>query len=386
TVVTHETLSKVITSILTDNKARLDKDRYSAATALLVQCKKIPELQWADPKALKDEFDAQLLALLGPKSELDLKPNKKDKKKKDDNSNKGSEASSVSAAKAPVPAKYEPASLESMLSQGDIARLHKPGGNPQIKPELMEQHLKVTGGKVITRFPPEPNGYLHIGHVKAININFGYARLHGGKCNLRYDDTNPASEEQEYIDSIYETIRWLGFNPDNVFYASDYFEELYELAIKLINKGKGYVCHCTAEEINKQRGGEERGPRYPCPHRDRPIEESLREFERMRRGEYREGEATLRMKMNLEDGNPCMWDLIAYRVIYTPHPRTGSTWCIYPSYDFAHCLCDSIENITHSLCTVEFVLARQSYYWLCDAVEVYKPVQWEYGRLNITNT
>ena len=282
--------------------------------------------------------------------------------------------------------KYEPATLESMLSQGDISKLHKPGGNKQIKPEFMEEHLKFTKGKVITRFPPEPNGYLHIGHVKAINVNFGYAATHGGSCNLRYDDTNPEAEEQEYIDSILETVRWLGFNPENIFYASDYFDQLYELAIKLIELGNGYVCHCSGEEINKQRGGDNRGPRYACPHRDRPIAESIHEFQRMKEGKYKEGEATLRMKMDLEDGNPCMWDLVAYRVLYTPHHRTGTKWCIYPSYDFAHCLCDSIENITHSLCTVEFILARQSYYWLCDAVAVYKPIQWEYGRLNITNT
>ncbi|KAJ1916259.1 Glutaminyl-tRNA synthetase [Mycoemilia scoparia] len=379
-VVDKETVDKVVSSVINSNKEKLDKERYSAATTVLIQVKKSPELRWAEPKEVKDAFDQQILAYLGPKDDRDLKPKKKEKKPKN---NTTKVAQNIEKPAAPT---YEPATLDSMLTQGDISKLHKPGGNKQIKPELMEEHLKFSKGKVITRFPPEPNGYLHIGHVKAININFGYAKVHGGSCNLRYDDTNPEAEEQEYIDSILETVKWLGFTPKNIFYASDYFDQLYELAIKLIKKGLGYVCHCTGEEIKKQRGGEERGPRYACAHRDRPISESLEEFENMKNGKYKEGEATLRMKMDLTDGNPCMWDLVAYRVLYTPHHRTGDKWCIYPSYDFAHCLCDSIENISHSLCTVEFILARQSYYWLCDAVEVYKPVQWEYGRLNITNT
>ncbi|KAJ1941777.1 Glutaminyl-tRNA synthetase, partial [Linderina pennispora] len=273
-----------------------------------------------------------------------------------------------------------------MFAEGEISRLHKAGENPQINESLRAAHLAATGGKVVTRFPPEPNGYLHIGHAKAINVNFGYAKTHGGVCNLRYDDTNPEAEEEEYVRSILDMVRWLGFEPAQVLYSSDYFQQLYELAVKLIEAGHAYVCHCSGEEIHQQRGGEAMGPRFACPHRERPVAESLAEFQKMKDGRYAANEAILRMKMDLEDGNPQMWDLVAYRILYASHHRTGTQWCIYPTYDFTHCLCDSFENITHSLCTREFTNSRQSYYWLCDAVEVYKPVQWEYGRLNITNT
>ncbi|KAI9502850.1 tRNA synthetases class I, catalytic domain-containing protein [Coemansia spiralis] len=377
-VVGDEEIAAGVRSVIDSIKDSLLAERYRGQGKALGMVKKAPELRWADSGKVKSEFDAQILALLGPKDERDDPAAAK----------KASAASKASTApvKAPEPKKWEPASLESMLSDGDISRLHKPGENPQIRPGLVEEHLCATKGRVITRFPPEPNGYLHIGHAKAINVNFGYARTHGGTCNLRYDDTNPEAEEQEYVDSILDTVRWLGFEPDKILYSSDYFQELYELAVKLIENGLGYICHCTKEEMNKSRGGEERGPRVACKHRDRPISESLAEFQKMKEGRYAPQAAILRMKMDLEDGNPQMWDPIAYRIIFSTHHRTGDTWCIYPTYDFAHCLCDSIENITHSLCTTEFILARQAYYWLCDAVDVYKPVQWEYGRLSVTNT
>ena len=250
----------------------------------------------------------------------------------------------------------------------------------------MEQHLKETGGIMLTRFPPEPNGYLHIGHAKAINVNFGYALANGGKTYLRYDDTNPEAEEERFFVSIKDSVEWLGFKPWKITYSSDHFQKLFDLAVELIRKDKAYVCHCTGEEIHEMRGGEEKGPRRACSHRSRPMEESLKEFQKMKEGRYKEGEAILRMKMDLENPNPQFWDLVAYRVLFTHHFRTADQWCIYPTYDYTHCLCDSFENITHSLCTTEFVASRESYYWLCDALEIYKPVQWEYGRLNITNT
>ena len=234
----------------------------------------------------------------------------------------------------------------------------------------MEAHLRATGGKVVTRFPPEPNGYLHIGHAKAINVNFGYAAAHNGICYLRYDDTNPEAEEEEYFVAIREAVEWLGFKPYKITYSSDYFQQLFDLAVKLTKKGLAYACSCTPEEIHAQRGGDEKGPRFACQHRDRPVDESLREFEKMKNGEYKEGEMTLRMKMDLDNPSPLFWDLVAYRILDTPHHRTGSQWKIYPTYDFTHCLVDSMENITHSLCTTEFRMARESYYWLCDAVEV----------------
>lgn len=239
---------------------------------------------------------------------------------------------------------------------------------------------------VYTRFPPEPNGYLHVGHSKAIAVNFGFARYHGGSCYLRFDDTNPDAEEEKFVVAIQEMVAWLGFQPYKITYSSDNFDRLYELAEKLIEYDGAYICQCTDDEIKLQRGGPKNGPRFACAHRDRPTEESLAEFRAMRDGKYKPREAFLRMKQNLEDGNPQMWDLAAYRISEKPHHRTGQKWRIYPTYDFTHCLCDSFEGITHSLCTTEFLQSRVSYEWLCDAVKVYKPMQREYGRLNVTGT
>ncbi|KAI5284297.1 hypothetical protein KEM54_001453 [Ascosphaera aggregata] len=251
--------------------------------------------------------------------------------------------------------------------------------------------------QIMTRFPPEPNGYLHIGHSKAIAINFGFAKYHGGKCYLRYDDTNPKGEEERYINSIKELVLWLGFEPYRVTYSSDYFQQLYDLAEELIKRGLAYVCHCTEAEIKAQRGidtqsGTKGKERFGCIHRDRSVEENLREFRKMQAGEYRAQEACLRMKQDYNNGNPQMWDLTAYRIIenddgtLATHLRTGDKWKTYPTYDFTHCLCDSFEKITHSLCTTEFEQSRESYDWLINALEVYPPMQREYGRLNMSGT
>ncbi|PWA00282.1 hypothetical protein BB558_003666 [Smittium angustum] len=380
-IVDDSTISSKINNFLTSNTEKLQKDRYRILGMLLSKIRQDPELRWAKAEKIKNELEKQVLQLIGPKDERDVPTKGKGKKP-----SKPSEKPKSTTEKPQKTSEYIPASLENMFAEGDISRLHKAGENPQIDPEIMKKHLEITKGQVITRFPPEPNGYLHIGHAKAINVNFGYAKTHGGRCNLRYDDTNPEAEEEKYITSILETVKWLGFEPSKILYASDYFKELHSMAVRLIERGLGYVCHCTGDEIYQQRGGESMGPRTACVHRERPIAESLEEFKKMKDGRYAAGEAILRMKMDLEDGNPQMWDLVAYRVMYATHHRTGNDWCIYPTYDFAHCLCDSIENITHSLCTTEFTQSRKSYYWLCDAVEVYKPVQWEYGRLNVTNT
>ncbi|RGB44186.1 tRNA synthetases class I, catalytic domain-containing protein [Rhizophagus diaphanus] len=377
-VVTHEQISNAISSFLESKKESLIKDRYKLLGPLLAQARQIPELKWANGVTVKEELEKQVAALIGPKDERDMtsKGKKKDTdKKKSDVKVSGSNSN-----------KSEQNTVPNMFLEGELAKLHKPGGNPQIKPELMKQHLKETGGKVLTRFPPEPNGFLHIGHAKAINVNFGYARAHNGLCYLRYDDTNPEAEEEIYFTSIKETIEWLGFTPWKITYSSDYFDSLYELAVELIKRDKAYVCSCTPEEMHEMRGGDDGGERRECVHRNRPIEESLTEFEKMKEGRYKEGQVTLRMKMDMQSGNPQFWDLVAYRVLNTPHHRTGDTWCVYPTYDYTHCLCDSFENITHSLCTLEFRMSRESYYWLCDALEVYKPIQFEYNRLNINNT
>ncbi|KAE9363166.1 glutaminyl-tRNA synthetase [Stipitochalara longipes BDJ] len=241
--------------------------------------------------------------------------------------------------------------------------------------------------KVVTRFPPEPNGFLHLGHTKAIMINFGFAEFHGGECILRFDDTNPSGEEEKFFVAIEEIIDWLGFKPVRVTSSSDNFLHLYELAEDLINRDGAYVCHCAQAEVVDQRGGKGSKPRYACPHRDRPIPESLTEFRAMRAGKYQPQEAVLRMKQDLESSNPQMWDLAAYRVPEKClHHKTGDEWKIYPTYDFTHCLCDSFEGITHSLCTTEFELSRVSYEWLCDKPGIYKPMQREFGRLNLSDT
>ncbi|CBK19497.1 glutamine--tRNA ligase [Caenorhabditis elegans] len=242
--------------------------------------------------------------------------------------------------------------------------------------ELLKAHVAAVGGKVVTRFPPEPNGVLHIGHAKAININFGYAKAMGGVCNLRFDDTNPEKEEEKFFSAIEDIVHWLGYDPARVTHSSDNFQQLYLWAVKLIQKGLAFVCHQKVEEM---RGFEVQ----LSPWRERPIEENIQLFEDMKNGKFDEGEATLRLKLTLEEGKV---DPVAYRIKYVPHHRTGNQWCIYPTYDYTHCLCDSIENITHSLCTKEFQSRRSSYYWLCNALDIYCPVQWEYGRLNVNYT
>ncbi|KAI0346780.1 glutaminyl-tRNA synthetase [Trametopsis cervina] len=332
------------------------------------------DLRWANPLELKNTVEAAFIDKFGVKEAA--KPKGKEPKK--ENATK-----TPAAAEASNPAA---SSSKSVFTEGFLGRLHKPGGNPQLHPHLREQHLAATGGNVWTRFPPEPNGYLHIGHSKAIFVNFGYAAHHDGKCYLRYDDTNPEAEEAQYFESILETVRWLGFEPWKITYSSDYFDQLYTLAVELIRRDKAYVCHCTGDEIYANRGGDERGLRKACAHRTRPVSESLAEFEKMRDGSYKPGEAILRMKQDLDSGNTMMWDLVAYRVLLAPHHRTHDKWKIYPTYDFTHCLVDSFENISHSLCTTEFIASRESYEWLCDALEVYKPRQSEYGRLNVTGT
>lgn len=243
------------------------------------------------------------------------------------------------------------------------------------------------GGRVHTRFPPEPNGYLHIGHAKAIYIDFGIAQEFGGKCNLRFDDTNPVKEDVEYVDAIKEDIHWLGFDwEDREFYASDYFDQLYEFAVKLIKKGKAYVDDQSAEEVSRNRGTLTE-PGVESPYRNRPIDESLDLFERMRQGQFPNGARVLRAKIDMASGNINLRDPVMYRIIHEPpHHRTGNKWCIYPMYDWAHGQCDSIENITHSLCSLEYEDHRPLYDWFLKELEIFAPRQIEFARLNITYT
>ncbi|GAB4372581.1 MAG: glutamine--tRNA ligase/YqeY domain fusion protein [Calditrichia bacterium] len=241
-------------------------------------------------------------------------------------------------------------------------------------------------GRVHTRFPPEPNGYLHIGHAKSICLNFGLAEEYGGLCNLRFDDTNPIKEEEEYVEAIKEDIRWLGFDwEDREYYASDYFEILYEYAIKLIKKGLAYVDDLSAEEIREYRGTLTQ-PGKNSPYRDRSVEENLDLFQRMRAGEFPDGSRVLRAKIDMAHGNLNMRDPVMYRILHARHHRTGDKWCIYPMYDWAHGQSDSIERITHSICTLEFEDHRPLYDWFLDALEIYHPQQIEFARLNLTYT
>ena len=242
------------------------------------------------------------------------------------------------------------------------------------------------GGRVHTRFPPEPNGYLHVGHAKSINLNFGLAAEFGGKCNLRFDDTNPSKEETEYVDSIIEDAHWLGGDWEGrLYYASDYFDQLYEWAVQLIKAGKAYVCDLSAEEVRKQRGTLTE-PGQESPYRNRSVEENLSLFERMKAGEFPDGARTLRAKIDMASANLNLRDPVMYRILHAEHHRTGNKWCIYPMYDFAHGQSDSVEGITHSICTLEFEDHRPLYDWYVEQLGIYHPQQIEFDRLNLTYT
>jgi len=254
--------------------------------------------------------------------------------------------------------------------------------------EIIAKDLETNkyGGRVHTRFPPEPNGYLHIGHAKSICLNFGIAADFKGLCNLRFDDTNPTKEEVEYVESIKGDVRWLGFDwEDRLFYASDYFEQLYQYAVQLIERGKAYVCDLSSDEIRDYRGTLTE-PGRESPYRNRSVEENLELFGRMRAGEFPDGSRTLRAKIDMASGNINMRDPVIYRILHAEHHRTGNTWCIYPMYDFAHCFSDSVEKITHSICTLEFEDHRPLYDWFLDQVNAYHPQQIEFARLNLGHT
>ena len=253
--------------------------------------------------------------------------------------------------------------------------------------EIIEKDIAdgVNAGRIQTRFPPEPNGYLHIGHAKSICLNFGLAKKYNGKCNLRFDDTNPTTEETEYVESIKKDIEWLGFKWDNEFYASDYFEKIYDFAVSLIKKGCAYVDDSTAEEIAATKGSTIQ-PGKNSPFRDRSIEENLRLFEEMRDGKYEDGAKVLRAKIDMAHANLLLRDPVIYRIKHAHHHRTGDKWCLYPLYDFAHGQSDSIEEITHSICTLEFIHHRPLYNWFIEQLGIFPSKQYEFARLNLTYT
>src|SRR6202047_4075338 len=281
------------------------------------------------------------------------------------------------------------------VANSPVSKLNEPDANLPSESrtsnfirDIVIEDLKTKkfGDAVIqTRFPPEPNGYLHIGHAKSICLNFGLADEFGGKTNLRFDDTNPEKEEQEYVDSMMKDVHWLGFEWEGLYYASDYFDPIYEWAIKLIKDGKAYVDDLSAEEIRKYRGTLTE-PGKDSPHRTRTVEENLNLFERMRAGEFADGSRTLRAKIDMASPNLNMRDPVMYRILHAEHHRTGDKWCIYPMYDYAHGQSDSIEGITHSICTLEFEDHRPLYDWYVEQLGIYHPQQIEFDRLNLTYT
>jgi len=279
------------------------------------------------------------------------------------------------------------------LEEGLASRLHKPEENRQETDEILRKHLERTGSGVVTRFPPEPNGNLHIGHVKALNLSFEFAEKYGGHTYLRFDDTNPKKEKEEYFKSIKEDIEWLGFRPYKVTASSDYFEWMNERSYDLIRKNKAYVCHCSREDIKNRRSifqNEREGgnfdPTILSPYRERSIEENLECFDRMMSGGYKDGEAVLRFKMDLSSRNPLMLDLVASRCIDIVHPTKQRNFHVYPSYEYALCVCDSLEDITHSFCSREFYTRQEPYHWVLKMLGAYEPVQWEFSKLILSNT
>ncbi|UJR33814.1 hypothetical protein I4U23_021238 [Adineta vaga] len=374
--VTSEEIERVIEEIIGQNKSKLLEQRYDFPIGtLLSEVRK--RLKWADGKAIKAEMDVQLLDLLGPNDRSARSTTEKSKA-----TPTTEKAKTTTTANNDVQDNGQVRSFADLV--GEALNFHKPGENYKTEGyvmtpntmEHMKEHLKRTGGQVVTRFPPEPNGILHIGHAKAINFNFGFAKLNNGICYLRYDDTNPEKEEEKFFTGILDIVQWLGYQPYKITHASDQFDQLYEWAKELIRRDLAYVCHQKGDELKGHNVAE-------SPWRNRPIEESLQLFEDMKNGKFAEGEATLRMKCVMEDGK---LDPVAYRIKYAHHAKSGDKWCIYPTYDYTHCLNDSIEDISHSLCTKEFQARRSSYYWLCNALDVYCPVQWEYGRLNLHYT
>ena len=388
--VTPDQIAAAVDEAVAANRERLLEERYHLNTNLLL-AGITKKLKWADGAKVREALAAAVEALLGPKTEADLAPPPPKKKAPkaaaaatDGSSSGGGKQPKAAAAAAAAgkdgsgkaaAANGEAAAAANGEDDDPYAFMPKPEDNHGVhttiafsddrgvvrianRAEKLAQHLARTGGRVVTRFPPEPNGYLHIGHAKAMFVDFGMAKRYGGVCYLRFDDTNPNAEKQEYIDHINEIVAWMGWAPWKVTHAADYFDQLYDFALQLIRGGHAYVCHQTKPEIEASREA-----KAPSPWRDRPIGENLRLFEDMRRGLFAEGAATLRMKMDHRNDNPTLWDPVAYRIKYVPHPHAGDKWCVYPSYDFTHCLCDALEDITHSLCTLEFEVRRASYYW-----------------------
>lgn len=351
-VVTDEQIQTTVDALFTENAAAIEEQKHDFNFGLLLtQVNK--QLKWADGGAVRDKVNAKKTELLGEAPANDGKRKKHGKKKEPKNAG----AAAQNAAEE---------TKEEEENEIDITKLIGRDVDIGNSAEVLAAHREFTKGKVHTRFPPEPNGYLHIGHAKAIRFNFKVAEAYEGNTYLRFDDTNPCKENNEFIDHIKEIVSWLGYTPFKTTASSDYFQQLYEHAVELINKHKAYVCFQSSEEMSRCRN-----EKIDSPWRNASVEDNLRNFEKMRQGRFAEGECSLRVKMNMQHDNPCMRDFVAYRIRYTAHPHSGDKWCIYPTYDYTHCLVDSYENITHSLCTLEFEIRRESYYQLLKDLNVY---------------
>ena len=360
-VITDKDIEGTIKNMFEENKETILKERYTYNfTSFLHKAKEV--LKWGDGKKIFEIAEKMKVEYLGPKTkEDDEKINAAKTKAKGAKEAKGKEGETE---------EFKKERLSKIIARDLSSSLNSK--------RLLEEHKKF-GYSVVTRFPPEPNGILHIGHAKAMRYNFTLAEDYGGVCYLRFDDTNPEKEDKKFIVDIEECVHWLGYKPWKVTFASDYFPKLYEYAIQLIKDGKAYVCHQTKKEMT-----ETRAKGIDSPWRNRSVEENLKLFEWMRQGRYQEKEAMLRLKIDMKHPNTTMRDPVAYRVKYISHPHAGDKWCIYPMYDFTHCISDSIENITHSCCSLEFEIRRDLYYWILEALDIYRAFVWEFSRLNIT--
>lgn len=405
-VVSDEEVAKFVADSMARLGDRLAAERYALDLnrEVYVGARNDARLKWGFGK-VKAAMDAAVEAKLGPKTAADEEAikaarskGKKKAKGKDKGGKKGggkgkgkggaTDTAKAAASGAGGEPEGEPETMDSLKTAFEARDLESAKNSK----ELLAEHEKVTGGRMRTRFPPEPNGYLHIGHAKSMNLNFDLAfRMLGkdpteGDTIFRYDDTNPEAESHEFIDNQGENVRWMGWKPAQVTFSSDYFDVLYGLAERLIEEGKAFVCHQSAADMEVSREHTRHKTGDPnSPWRTRTPEENMREFRRMRDGCYAAGAATLRLKIDMHSPNPSMWDPVAYRIKYVAHPRTGDKWCIYPSYDFTHCIVDSLEHIDYSLCTLEFEAKRDSYYWLLEQLGMWRPKVWEFSRLNITN-
>jgi glutaminyl-tRNA synthetase len=363
-------IDAAVTAVVSQSSDAIAQKGAKAAVGIVLQGVKSfsPNMKFASRQKVADRVKTAL-------SQFDAAPTTPPKKA----ATSPPTAKTAPTAQTTAPPPQEEPELD---FQGIVARFPSPADNAMgNSPEVQAAYLAKTGGSYRTRFPPEPNGWIHIGHAKAMYLDYGLAELKKGICFMRFDDTNPDKEKDEFIEGIKSDVQWMGFKWCAITHTSDYFQQLYDFAIALIKKGLAYVCHQTKAEVKNSRE-----QRTPSPWRDRPIAESLREFELMRVGYYSPSEATLRLKMDYTSDNRNMHDQVAYRVVYKSHPRTHDTWCIYPTYDYSHCVVDSLEGVSHSLCTLEFENRREPYYWVLDALGIYKPFVWEFSRLNLTHT